>query len=139
MMTYNEIIDKLDTWIEESVDDYRDDEENEHLMFEDLDNLHTEKFEHAFIIRWGSEKHDFPRLAGSYLTNEYYILQSGEIRDKIVIGDMDAKTEIDVQQLVYKYLLEDMMEGCENGYVIDSVGLPGEDQYRVVVEKIKDD
>ena len=137
-MNYDEIIDDFDNWIEKSVVDFREDKEDDNLMFENLDNLHVEKFEHAFIIRWGSKKGSFPRLAGSYLTDEYFILQSGELRNnELVIGDTSAKIPFDMQQLVYKYLLEDMLKDSPKGYIIDGLGLPSsKDKYKITVEKI---
>lgn len=135
-MDYDEIINELECWVDETVETLQDDEENYNLNLEDLKNLHIDKFEHAFIIRHGSKHGDFPRLAGSYLTNEYYILQSGEMRDKLVIGDSNAKIPFDIEQITYKYLLEDLMKDCKKGYILNEVGTEKGQKYKITVEKL---
>ena len=133
-MDFYEITDELECWVDESVEYLQDN--NEDLKIEELmEKFYIEKFEHAFIIRYDSKRGDFPRLANSYLLNEYFILQSGEIEDKLVIADTDAKIPFNIEQLSYKYLLEDLMKNCKKGYT-NEIELSDGEKFKITVEKL---
>ena len=66
-----------------------------------------EEYEHSITVRWGANKGDFPRLASSFLSDEHYIITSGEIREGgLLVADDNAKIPFKLEQMVYKYLLE---------------------------------
>ena len=102
------------------------------------DEFFVEEFDHGAFIRWGSKKGDFPRLAsGGLFPNKYHIITSGELVDeKIVISDDNAKIPFDIEQLVWKFLLETQMKDCDKGYEIPEVKTPNGDIFKIKVEKI---
>jgi len=124
-----EVIDEITDWLYD--DSIEDNEAPE-------DGFFVEKFEHGAFIRWGSKKGDFPRLAsGGLFPDEHFIITSGELVDeKIIISDNDAKIPFDMEQLVWKHLLETKMEDCDKGYEIPQVKIPNGDIFKITVEKI---
>jgi len=102
----------------------------------DID-FHIEEYEHSITVRWGSEKGDFPTFASGFLSEEHYIITSGEIKkDGLIVADDNAKIPFKLDQMVYKYLLETQMEGC-NGYELPQVITPNGDVFCITVKKLK--
>ena len=125
-----QVIDEITDWLyDESIEDNEAPE----------DGFSVETFEHAAFVRWGSKKGDFPRLAsGGLFPNDHYIITSGELLDeKMIISDDNAKVAFDIEQLVWKFLLDTQMEDCDKGYVIPEVKTPNGDVFRIEVKKIK--
>ena len=102
------------------------------------DDFFVEEFEHAATIRWGSKEGDFPRLAHSILSGDHSVIMSGEMINGVdVVADLGSKLELNLEQLAYKYLLEDLMRDCEKGYELNEVKTPDGDVFKIRVEKIK--
>ncbi len=119
-MNKDEVMDEVCEWLEEI----------------DTEDLIVEKYEHACIIRWGSKKGDFPQI-GSDISGKYYIITSGVLDGNAVIVDDDAKKEINFENMVWTFLCETQMEGCEKGYV-QTVASP-DATFKITVEKVQED
>ena len=100
-------------------------------------DLYIETFEHACILRWGSKKGDFPRIASGGFDEQYYIITSGVLNGNIVIADLGAKKEFDFENMVWKFLCDTKMEGYERGYEQIVRGPDG--AYKITVEKMDSD
>lgn len=127
-MDIDQINDELEQWIEETTINNEDEG-----IQTDFD---IEKYEHGFFIRWGSKCGDFPRLVRSPLTDELYIMGSGEIRKGgLCIADNDSKMTVDLESLVWKFLCDTQMKDCDKGYE-QTVNCP-DGVYKITVEKQK--
>ncbi len=121
-MNKDEVMDEVCEWLFEELDTELDTED-----------LVVEKYEHACIIRWGSKKGDFPQI-GSGISGKHYIITSGILDGNTVIAYDDAKKEIDFENLVWKFLCETQMEGCEKGYE-QTISSPN-GTFKITVEKV---
>ncbi len=97
-------------------------------------DLHVETFEHACIIRWGSNKGDFPQIVSGGFDEKYHIISSGVLDGNIVITDTGAKKEFDFENMVWKFLCDTQMKGCVKGYE-QTVNCP-DGLYKITVEKV---
>ena len=122
-----EIPEEIEEWIVETIEMCEDDDVTPEFF--------VEKFEHAFIVRWGSKKGDFPQIGSGGLTDEYLIIGSGELHEGgIVIADTDSKKAFNMDTMAYKYLTKTLMKGCEKGY--ETVVNAPDGKYKIRVERI---
>lgn len=128
-MDIQRILDDIETWNENRIEECED---------EVVPELFTEEHKHAFIIRWGSKRGDFPQIGSSCLSDEYFIIDSGElVNDGIVIADTTSKKPFNMDTLAYKYLTNTLMKGCDKGY--DTVVNAPDGKYKITVERIDKD
>ena len=125
-MDIDQVEDELGQWFEETIECNEDEDRQSDFI--------TEKFEHGFFIRWGCKIGDFPRLVRSPLTDEIYIMGSGEIRcDGLCIADNDSKKDVDLEGIVWKFICDTQMKGYEKGYE-QTVNCP-DGIYKITVER----
>lgn len=107
-MDYQDVEDELENWYQETCDIVIDENDDDFDITEHDFNFFTEKYEHAFIVRYGSKPGDFPTIGNGGLLDPHqmFLIQSGEVmnRETGLIGcDLDAKTPIDDEKLTHMY------------------------------------
>ena len=128
-MDIDRTMDAIGDWIDDVVESNEEDGVQT--------DLRIERFEHACVISWGTKKGDFPQISSGGFDGKHCIITSGILDGNIIIADLGAKKEFDFENMVWKFLCDTQMDGCEKGYE-QTVACP-DGLYKITVEKVDSD